>query len=67
MVCTRPRIKCAPALTVNQRRRQIIDLLASHLARMPHALDVPPVRPTLPPGTEHDTDEKFFLKRDFRP
>ena len=27
--------RSAPTLTANQRRRQIIDLLASHLARMP--------------------------------
>ena len=26
--------KSAPTLTANQRRRQIIDLLAGHLARM---------------------------------
>lgn len=31
-----------PALTVDQRRRQIIDLIAGHLAAMPGALAVPP-------------------------
>jgi len=34
---TRPRKKSAPTLTERQRRRQIIDLLAGHLARMPEA------------------------------
>lgn len=32
--------KSAPPLTAQQRRRQIIDLLAGHLARMPEALAV---------------------------
>jgi len=32
--------KSAPALTERQRRRQIIDLLAGHLARMPEAVAV---------------------------
>jgi len=32
--------KSAPALTERQRRRQIIDLLASHVARMPEAVAV---------------------------
>jgi len=37
---TRPRNKSAPTLTERQRRRQIIDLLASHVARMPEAVAV---------------------------
>jgi hypothetical protein len=32
--------KSAPTLTKRQRRRQIIDLLAGHLARMPEAVAV---------------------------
>jgi len=32
--------KSAPTLTEGQRRRQIIDLLASHVARMPEAVAV---------------------------
>ena len=32
--------KSAPTLTERQRRRQIIDLLASHVARMPEAVVV---------------------------
>lgn len=32
--------KSAPTLTERQRRRQIIDLLAGHLARMPDAVAV---------------------------
>jgi hypothetical protein len=32
--------KSAPTLTVQQRRREIIDLLAGHLARMPEAVAV---------------------------
>jgi hypothetical protein len=32
--------KSAPALTERQRRRQIIDLLAGHVARMPEAVAV---------------------------
>jgi hypothetical protein len=39
--------KSTPALTVQQRRRQIIDLLAGHLARMPEAIDVPPPKADL--------------------
>ncbi|MFW5690475.1 MAG: hypothetical protein ACOCXY_01550 [Planctomycetota bacterium] len=31
-----------PSLTADQRRRQIIDLIAGHLAAMPGALAVPP-------------------------
>ena len=34
-----------PILTAHQRRRQIIDLLAGHLARMPEGLDIPPSQP----------------------
>jgi len=36
--------KLAPALTARQRRRQIIDLLARHLACMPEALAVSALR-----------------------
>jgi hypothetical protein len=36
--------KAALTLTVKQRRRQIIDLLAGSLARMPDAIDVQPAR-----------------------
>ena len=42
----------AVTLTVQQRRREIIDLLADHLARMPEALDIPPSRPGSPRGVE---------------
>lgn len=34
--------KSQPELTVPQRRRQIIDLLATGLVRMPDAIDLPP-------------------------
>lgn len=34
--------KSQPELTVHQRRRQIIDILAAGLARMPGAIAVPP-------------------------
>ena len=37
---TRPRKKSAPTLTEVQRRRQIINLLAGHLAKMPEAVAV---------------------------
>ncbi len=33
--------KTAPTLTVQQRHRHIIDLLAGHLARIPEAVGVP--------------------------
>jgi hypothetical protein len=36
--------KSATTLTERQRRRQIIDLLAGHLARMPEAIAVSPPR-----------------------
>ena len=36
--------RSAPMMTANQRRRQIIGLLAGHLARMPLALAVSPPR-----------------------
>lgn len=39
----RPR-RVKPTLTADQRRRQIIDILAGHLATMPGALAVPPER-----------------------
>lgn len=54
MTMTRPRSKSAPTLTVQQRRREIIDLLAGHLARMPEALDIPSSCPGSPPGGEHE-------------
>jgi len=41
--------KSAPALTERQRRRQIIDLLAGHLAHMPEAVAV-----SAPHGRETD-------------
>jgi len=41
--------KSAPALTERQRRRQIIELLASHVARMPEAVAVSSPR-------DHETD-----------
>jgi len=44
--------KCAPTLTANQRRRQIIDLLAGHLARMPEAVEV-----SAPCGRETDAGQ----------
>ena len=34
-----------PALTADQRRRQIIDLIAGHLSTMPEALALPPEPP----------------------
>ena len=37
-----------PMLTERERRRQIIDLLAGHLAAMPGALAVPPGSPEIP-------------------
>ncbi len=37
--------RARPALTAEKRRRQIIDLLAGHLAAMPGALAVPPEPP----------------------
>ena len=43
--------KSAPMLTANQRRSQIIDLLAGHLVRIPLALAVPPPRED---GTEFE-------------
>lgn len=52
---TRPRRKSAPTLTVQQRRCEIIDLLAGHLARMPDALDIPPSRLASPPDSEHES------------
>jgi len=42
-------------MTVEQRRRQIIDLLGDHLARMPRALDIMPARPESPPNAEHES------------
>ena len=39
--------KSAPTLTERQRRRQIIDLLASHVARMPEAVAVSSPRPRI--------------------
>ena len=43
--------KSAPTLTERQRRRQIIDLLASHLARMPEAVAI-----SAPSACENDAD-----------
>lgn len=45
-------------MTAAQRRREIIDLLAGHLARMPEAIDVPASRPGSLPESEHEPDPK---------
>ncbi len=50
------------ALTVEQRRRQIIDLLAGHLARMPRALGIMPSRLGLPPDAEHESTPQNLRK-----
>ena len=55
--------KSAPTMTVQQRRREIIDLLAGHLARMPEALDIPRSRPGSLPEGEHESTLKK-LRRD---
>jgi len=55
--------KSAPTMTVQQRRREIIDLLAGQLARMPEAIDILPSRPdSLPEGEHESALEK--LRRD---
>ena len=46
--------KSAPTLTERQRRRQIIDLLAKHLACMPAALSAP----SGPPGPGRDSAQQ---------
>ena len=43
--------KSRPPLTADQRRRQIVDLLARHLARMPGRADAPQATPS-PPSRE---------------
>ena len=55
--------KSAPTLTVQQRRREIIDLLADHLARMPEALDIPPSCPGSPPDSEHESAPQNLRRR----
>lgn len=55
--------KSAPTLTVQQRRREIIDLLADHLARMPEALDIPTSRPGSPPDCEHESAPQNLRRR----
>ena len=47
--------KSTLALTVQQRRRQIVDLLAGHLARMPEAIDMPPPRVGSLPESEDES------------
>lgn len=47
--------KSAPELTADQRRRQIIDILSAHLARMPVAIAIPSESP---PESEHDRAER---------
>ncbi len=47
--------KSAPQLTAQQRRRQIIDLLAAGLARMPAAIAIPA---TSPPDPQPDQAEQ---------
>ena len=46
----RPR-KSTPVLTAKQRRRQIINLLAGQLARMPEGIDIPMSSPESPPDS----------------
>lgn len=46
--------KSRPPLTADQRRRQIVDLLARHLARLPGAA-APQATPA-PPASEADTE-----------
>lgn len=55
--------KSAPTLTVQQRRREIIDLLADHLARMPEALDIPPSSPESPHKDEHESAPQKLRRR----
>jgi len=47
--------KSAPELTADQRRRQIIDILSAHLARMPAAIEVPPKSPQASPDSGAET------------
>jgi hypothetical protein len=58
----RPR-RAKPPLTADQRRHQIIKLLADHLARMPEALDIPPSRPASPPDPEHESASQNLRRR----
>ncbi|HCD34627.1 MAG TPA: hypothetical protein DER01_19625 [Phycisphaerales bacterium] len=46
----RPR-KSTPVLTAQQRRRQIINLLAGQLARMHEGIDIPMSTPESPPAS----------------
>ncbi|MEX0653924.1 MAG: hypothetical protein WD534_12765 [Phycisphaeraceae bacterium] len=46
--------KSQPELTVHQRRRQIIDILAIGLVRMPDAINIPPT----PSDAAHDRAEQ---------
>ena len=55
--------KSVSILTAQQRRRQIIELLAGYLARMPEAIDIPPSRPGSPPDSEHESDLKNLQER----
>jgi hypothetical protein len=50
--------KATPSLTAKQRRRQIIDLLAGSLARMPDAIDIPPARPDSSPVSADQIAQK---------
>jgi len=43
-----------PILTADQRRRQVINLLAGHLARMPHAIDVASSQPKSSPDCSQE-------------
>ena len=43
--------KSTPVLTAQQRRRQIINLLASQLARMPKGIDIPMSSSESPPDS----------------
>lgn len=57
-----PRPKSAPMLTVQQRRREIIDLLAHHAAHMPEALDIPLSRPRPSRKSEHASAPQNFRR-----
>jgi hypothetical protein len=50
-------------LTVQQRRREIIDLLAHHAAHMPEALDIPLSRPGSSPEFEHASASQDSRRR----
>jgi hypothetical protein len=58
--------KSIPELTIQQRRRQIIDLLAAHLARMPEASRACKFFPQGRPCTRNEEYGIVTLGRMFR-